>query len=456
MHSALAEHLEVCLRDGMNAIDLDQNKWDAAEWDRRVYFVQLLEHAALAMEQHTLLRLLEKLPGGPGMVFSDAQRGELRAQLSYLKPVALRKRALVEQIRGDLIKKAEDSDFPKDSLIELIVSHLVFNDSRAELREDETRDRLRAEALEQKRLFDEAAKANARPAQMERRRQALAAAEVAMWTHKIAGDPDSTNPTALAVRYFPLAAVMSALKARHDEDVAPLAASWNDTHWSVAQWKAAGHTGPRPQRSVTSRTSKHAVVVAGDDPEEHMYGTVIDLRPSGRFDKVKMSFLEPPRPSAEHEDDRPMLLPGCVPLLEDRQQALQLSIERSSVLVRGLTDAAEQTLRFGAYAAYPNAQSVAMEQEALLARKEALAAACAALEKQLVGRDAPILDLIKPSCPPPEPEQEPVLPSPPAVVKPVEVVDRGCCWCCCRPKKSKKRGRNAGLSAAAAAYADDY
>eukprot|EP01046_Picozoa_sp_COSAG06_P041820 COSAG06_NODE_5243_length_3614_cov_58.458890_4_plen_126_part_01 len=51
---------------------------------------------------------------------------------------------------------------------------------------------------------------------VERRRQALAAAEIAMWTERVAGDPDSTNPAALAVRYFPLAAVMEALKARHD------------------------------------------------------------------------------------------------------------------------------------------------------------------------------------------------------------------------------------------------
>eukprot|EP01043_Picozoa_sp_COSAG02_P126784 COSAG02_NODE_64073_length_261_cov_0.956790_1_plen_86_part_11 len=86
----------------MNEIDLDKDTWDAHECERRVYFVQLLEHAALAMEQSTVLRLLEKLPGGPGMVFNDTQREELRAELSYLKPIALRKLALVEQIRGDL------------------------------------------------------------------------------------------------------------------------------------------------------------------------------------------------------------------------------------------------------------------------------------------------------------------------------------------------------------------
>ena len=331
----------------------------------------------------------------------------------------------------------------------------MFSEAREELREDQLRDRLRAETAEQKRLFDEATKANARPAQMERRRQALAAAEVAMWTHQVGGDPDSTNPSALAVRYFPLAAVLRALKARHDDDMAPLAANWNDVHWAVAQWKAAGHNGSRPQRSATSKHDKQ--IENGDDAGEHMYGAVIDLRPSGRFDAVKMSFLQPPRLSTEHKENQPLLLPGCVPLLEDREKALQLSIERSSILVKGLTDAAEQTLRFGAYAAYPNAQSMAMEQEALLERKAALAAACAALEKQLAGRDNPILEIIKPSCPPPEPDHEPEPPlPPPPVVKPVETVDRGCCWCCCRPKNSKRKGRAGGLSAAAAAYADDY
>jgi hypothetical protein len=224
-------------------------------------------------------------------------------------------------------------------------------------------------------------------------------------------------------------------------------------HWAIAQWKAAGHTGSRPKRSATSKAGKQSA--DGDDAGEHMYGDAIDLRPSGRFDKVEMSFLEPPRSSAEHEEGAPLLLPGCVPLLADREQALQLSIQRGSRLVKGLTDAAEQTLRFGAYGSYPNAQSMAMEQEALLARKEALAAACAALEKQLVGRDGPILDIIKPSCPPPEPEEEPEPPPPPPPKKPVEVVEKGCCWCCCRPKKRKSKGA-AGLSAAAAAYADDY
>ena len=481
MHSSLVEHLEFGtggIRDGMDHFDLPRDKWNAAAFDRRAFFVQLLEHAALSMDQSTVLRLLEKLPGGPGMVLSDDERDAIREELKWLKPIALRKRAIVEEIRGDLIKKAEDAEFPKDSLVELIVGHLVWSGAREEKRENAERDRLCADAIEEKRLFDEAVKAQARPAQLERRRQALAAAEVAMWTDQVAGDPDATNPAALAVRYFPVGEVLKALKTRHDDDMAPLAANWNDVHWAVGQWKAAGFAGERPKRSLGLSKSRGQqnqrpsspgdarrekdLAEAEADTEEHIYGIAIDLRPSGRFDKVEMSFLTPPRPANVYEEGAPLLLPGSVPLLADRDEALQRKIESGSILVRSLTDAANRTLSFGAYESYPNAQSMALEQEALIARKMDLAAACEELEKQLRGRDDPVLDIIKPDGPPPEPEattcSKPQLEPPPEPVKEIVVVERTfwqkLCWCCCRPTKEKQSG--SGLSAAAAAYADDY
>ena len=35
MHSSLVKHLEICLREGMNDTDLEQDEWDAAEHDRK-------------------------------------------------------------------------------------------------------------------------------------------------------------------------------------------------------------------------------------------------------------------------------------------------------------------------------------------------------------------------------------------------------------------------------------
>jgi hypothetical protein len=214
----------------------------------------------------------------------------------------------------------------------------------------------------------------------------------------------------------------------------------------------------RPSSPGDARREKDLAEAAAD-AEEHIYGVAIDLRPSGRFDKVEMSFLTPPRPANVYEEGAPLLLPGSVPLLADCEEAHQRAIERGSVLIRSFTDAANRTLMFGAYESYPNAQSMALEQEALIARKLDLAVACEVLEKQLRGRDDPVLDDIKPDGPPPElpPEAQPEPPSPEPVKIPV-LVERTfwqkLCWCCCRPEKEKKSG--SGLSAAAAAYADDY
>ena len=456
MHEALAEHLEARVLDGMDLVSMPLEEWKLAEEERRACFVQLIEHAALSMDQPKVLRLLEKLPGGPGMMLTDDERKALRQELWLLKPPALRKRAMVEEIRGDLITLAEKSEGSWDDLesskisrlVELIVSHQVFTRARDERRANEERDALRAATAEARRLHEEGVKTGARPAAMERLRQAVSKAEVAMWTEHVAGDPDATNPMALAVRYFPLDQVLAALKERHDDDLAPETALMNATHWAVAAWKLAGHHGERTKRS-------HALVLKENaEAGEHMYGNAIDVRASGRFDRTVLSFLEPPRDSNLAIEGGPLLLPGAVPTVADREAEQAKALVLGSRQVRALTDAAAVALRFGAYSSYPNAQSMAMEQEALLARKSQLAEEVAALEEQLRARDDPIIELIKPEDPPPEPEPEPE-PELEDADKPVAAVEKGCCWFCfCIPRKKEKK--KSKLAGPAVSYVDDY
>ena len=51
----------------------------------------------------------------------DSQAAELRAELSKLKPSALRKRARADGVGEDAMEGAEDSDDPKPAIIELIL-----------------------------------------------------------------------------------------------------------------------------------------------------------------------------------------------------------------------------------------------------------------------------------------------------------------------------------------------